>query len=155
MLFTDAVKSFFVNYFNFTGRSSRSQLWIMIGLNLLLNVGFAYVDSNVEDQPALTPIYLLGGVISLALFIPFVSLYVRRLHDTGYSGWWLLIIFIPFGAIVLLIWFCKSSVPENQWGSPVNGAWSHLPQEHKLEDYETGPTINPDDPYGIYGNKDK
>lgn len=155
MLFTDAVKSFFVNYFNFTGRSSRSQLWIMIGLNVLISLAFNALYANIDNESILLTVYGIAVIYSLVTFIPFVSLYIRRLHDMGYSGWWILIIILPFGIFILLILFCKSSDPENKWGSPVNGAWGHLPQAYKLEDYETGPTTNPDDPHGIYGNKGK
>jgi uncharacterized membrane protein YhaH (DUF805 family) len=56
---------------------------------------------------------------------------VRRLHDTGRSGWWFFIIFIPIvGAIVLLVFMCLDSVPGgNKWGpNPKTGADS-LPAE--------------------------
>jgi uncharacterized membrane protein YhaH (DUF805 family) len=39
--------------------------------------------------------------------IPDIAVYVRRLHDTDRSGWWLLLFFVPLiGAIVLIVWFC-------------------------------------------------
>jgi uncharacterized membrane protein YhaH (DUF805 family) len=44
--------------------------------------------------------------------VPYVAVAVRRLHDTDRSGWWLLLVFVPLGNIVLLIWFCLPST----WG---------------------------------------
>ena len=43
--------------------------------------------------------------LSLALIVPSVALAIRRLHDTNKSGWWLLIAFIPFGGIVLMVFY--------------------------------------------------
>ena len=53
---------------------------------------------------------LLGGLLTLALLIPSIAVGVRRLHDTGRSGWWLLIALIPLvGAIVLLVFTVQDS----------------------------------------------
>lgn len=59
----------------------------------------------------------LLGILVLGIIIPSLAVIVRRLHDTGKSGWWYLISFIPFGSIVLLIFFCLDSEPgTNKWG---------------------------------------
>jgi uncharacterized membrane protein YhaH (DUF805 family) len=54
----------------------------------------------------------------LAVFVPSVAVGVRRLHDIGKSGWWLLIAFVPFvGPVILLVFNCMDSQPgANQWG---------------------------------------
>lgn len=61
-------------------------------------------------------------IVSLALFLPSLGVAVRRLHDIGRSGWWILIGLIPLvGAILLLIWFCKDSQMEsNEYGEVPN-----------------------------------
>ena len=52
----------------------------------------------------------VNGVFLLATLLPSISVGTRRLHDIGMSGWWQLIIFVPFIGIVLLIfWWCKQS----------------------------------------------
>ena len=61
----------------------------------------------------------LAYLWSLAMFIPGLAVSVRRLHDIGRSGWWLLLSLIPLvGAIILIIWYCTDSQPgANQYGS--------------------------------------
>ncbi|HUF51616.1 MAG TPA: DUF805 domain-containing protein [Longimicrobiales bacterium] len=61
---------------------------------------------------------VLSGIYALAVLIPGIAVSVRRLHDTGRSGWWLLIGLIPLiGAIVLLVFMLSDSAAgDNQWG---------------------------------------
>lgn len=61
---------------------------------------------------------VLTGLYSLAVLLPTLAVSVRRLHDTGRSGWWLLIGLIPLiGGIILLVFSCMDSDPnENQYG---------------------------------------
>lgn len=61
---------------------------------------------------------LLGSLYTLTALIPGIAVSVRRLHDTGRSGWWLLIAFIPLiGAIVLLVFMALDSEPgHNEYG---------------------------------------
>ena len=57
-------------------------------------------------------------MLCLIFFIPGLAVSVRRLHDTGRSGWWLLLAFIPYiGSIALLIIFCIGSDEDNKYGS--------------------------------------
>ncbi|MBY0067683.1 DUF805 domain-containing protein [Empedobacter sp. ULE_I145] len=64
--------------------------------------------------------YTIGGIIVLFFFItliPRLALISRRLHDTGKSGWFYLLTFIPGGNLILLIFFIMDSQPgSNQWG---------------------------------------
>jgi uncharacterized membrane protein YhaH (DUF805 family) len=51
---------------------------------------------------------LFTGILTLGLLLPSLTVSVRRLHDTGRSGWWLLIGIIPLiGGIVLIVWFAQ------------------------------------------------
>lgn len=61
------------------------------------------------------PIY---GFFILATLIPGTAVFVRRLHDTGRSGWFFFVSFIPFiGAILILVWMFTDSKPgANKWG---------------------------------------
>ena len=55
-----------------------------------------------------------------ALLIPTLSVNVRRLHDTGKSGWMLLIILIPcIGFILWLVWMIEDGQPHANAYGPV------------------------------------
>lgn len=103
--FGEAVKLYFTNYANFSGRSRRSEYWYVMLFEFLVGLVLGLL-------PALTWIW------SIATFIPSLALSVRRLHDLGKSGWWLLIALIPLvGSIILLVWECTDSDPRpNQYG---------------------------------------
>ncbi|WP_370587863.1 DUF805 domain-containing protein [Psychrobacter sp. JCM 18901] len=59
-------------------------------------------------------------VVALGLALPSIAVGIRRLHDTGRSGWWFLISLIPLiGGIVFLVFCANDTKPEtNQWGPP-------------------------------------
>lgn len=63
------------------------------------------VDSTKVSVP-------LSAIIFLGTVAPSIALNVRRLHDINKSGWWLFIAFVPFGNIVLLVFYCLPSVNE-------------------------------------------
>ena len=88
--------------------SSTLSFSILIGLSLGVIAGLLNVPALVY----------LAYLWSLAVFIPSLAVSVRRLHDIGRSGWWLLLSLIPLvGAIILIIWYCTDSQPgANQYG---------------------------------------
>ncbi len=94
--FGEAVKLFFKNYVNFTGRASKSEFWW--GYLFYFLISLTYVG-------------ILVGMIGA------LSLCIRRLHDIGKSWVWYLMGLIPYaGAIILIIYYCKDSDGDNQWG---------------------------------------
>ena len=105
MGFSQAVKIVFSNYANFSGRARRSEYWYFVLFSLIIS---------------LIPIVnLIVGLISI---IPGIAVCVRRLHDIGKSGWWLLLCLIPIVNLILLVWYCTDSQPgENQWGANPKG----------------------------------
>lgn len=103
--FLDAIKLFFTNYVNFSGRSRRSEYWYATLFNIIVST---LLTSMLPD---------IAGLWSLAILIPGIALCVRRLHDIGKSGWWYLLVCIPLvGQIIMIVWFCQDSDPDNQWG---------------------------------------
>lgn len=61
-------------------------------------------------------------VYTLAVFVPTLAVIVRQLHDTGRSGWWYLIAFVPFGVIVLLVFmFEEGTRGPNRYGVDPKG----------------------------------
>jgi uncharacterized membrane protein YhaH (DUF805 family) len=113
MNFQQAVRSAFANYANFAGRACRSEFWYW---QLFLLVGG--VVAELFDYGTGFRISPFSTLFWLATVIPDIAVYVRRLHDTDRSGWWLLLFFLPLiGAIVLLVWFCtKGTNGYNRFG---------------------------------------
>lgn len=70
-------------------------------------------------------LYGLSLLVSLALFLPLLSAVVRRLHDTDRSGWWYLLGLVPFGGIVLVVFWALDGTPgSNRFGVSPEGAGS-------------------------------
>ena len=111
MKFGEAVSATFNQTFTIKGRSSRSQYWYFILACTLIEIpvfmsGFM-MDILVPTLPAKGLISLLLILLTfLALFIPSITLAIRRLHDTNHSGFWLL---IPYGIILLGIIVSKAA----------------------------------------------
>ena len=105
--------------FTCNGRSSRSEYWwcaLIIGIfDIFLGI---YLERQNSENLSLI-VWLIFGAYTLC---GGVCVSIRRLHDIGKSGYWLLLGLIPLiGAIVLLIMFCFPSKPEeNIWGHPPN-----------------------------------
>lgn len=114
-------------YFEFSGRSRRSEFWYFFLTHLLIgfSLGLLQTILGIGSQSAAL-LAGLSSLISLGLFIPGLAVSVRRLHDVGKSGWWLLIAFIPLvGAVVLIIWWATDSeAGPNRWGPNPKSALS-------------------------------
>jgi uncharacterized membrane protein YhaH (DUF805 family) len=129
MNFGSALKSFWTNYTNFKGRARRSEYWFVQLFLVIVNlaaavIDFALMDGDVERFVANGGGGIVGLILILATIIPAIAVLIRRLHDTGRSGWWALIGLIPLaGAIVLLVFTVEDSNPtENKYGpSPKSG----------------------------------
>jgi uncharacterized membrane protein YhaH (DUF805 family) len=108
----EAVRSVLGQYVGFTGRARRSEYWYWT-LAVVIGVVICIVLT------AIAKIFLVLYILFLlAVFLPGLSVLVRRLHDTGKSGWWVFIGLVPFvGGIVLLVFACLDSTPgTNQYG---------------------------------------
>lgn len=105
-------------YAVFSGRARRKEYWFFALFNIIFSFVLGFIDAVVGTFDPSIGIGLLGGVYSLAVLLPGIGVFVRRLHDTGRSGWWFFIAFVPIvGAIVLLIFmFLDSNPDENQYG---------------------------------------
>src|SRR5947207_3501502 len=99
MTFGQAISSGFQNYVNFSGRASRSAYWYWMLFGVLTSIVSKVLDLTLFPDLDASPIYSLVG---LALFLPGLSVAVRRLHDLDRTGWWLLITFTVIGFVVLL-----------------------------------------------------
>ena len=100
-------------YADFNGRARRKEYWMFVLFNFIASFILGAVDAAVGSSGA------LAGIYALAVFIPSLAVGVRRLHDTGKSGWMLLVAFIPvIGFIWLIVLLVMDSTPgENQYGA--------------------------------------
>ena len=123
MRFSEAVKSFWSNYSKFKGRSRRSEYWWIQLFLVLTNLAVAAIDLALMNGDIDRFIANGGGGIVgllwiLVTIVPALAVLVRRLHDTGKSGWWVLIGLVPFvGTIVLFVFsVLDSDVGDNKFG---------------------------------------
>jgi uncharacterized membrane protein YhaH (DUF805 family) len=124
MGFGTAVSAFWSNYRNFKGRARRSEYWFiqlfLVATNLAAAaIDFALMDGDVERFIANGGGGIVGLIWILATIVPALAVLIRRLHDTGRSGWWALIGLIPVvGAIVLLVFTVEDSTQgDNSFGA--------------------------------------
>lgn len=127
MTFSDSIKICFDKYATMKGRAPRSEYWWFVAFCWLVMVLsallFAFigmkVNSNGKEGMAIA---VIGGetVVSLCLFLPGLCVLVRRLHDTGHSGWWYFISFVPVVGGLWMLWLLLlGSDEENEYGLPV------------------------------------
>ncbi|PKL50569.1 MAG: DUF805 domain-containing protein [Candidatus Riflebacteria bacterium HGW-Riflebacteria-2] len=97
----------------FSGRSGRGEYWTFTLVNLVISL----VISAVAKQIGIVGI--LGLLFSLATLVPGLAVGIRRLHDTGKSGWYLLLALIPLlGWLALFIFMVQPSSGNNEYGAP-------------------------------------
>ena len=109
-------------YADFSTRASRKEFWsfALFYWFLCLAMFMISILVDVMFEHSFQMFRLMVGVsviIALLLMVPTYAVCVRRLHDTGRSGWWILLYFIPYiGAIALLIMLCRKSDEDNKYG---------------------------------------
>lgn len=100
-------------YAVFEGRASREEFWVYTLVNFIVSLILHMV------------LGVVGAIYSLAVLVPSLAVGARRLHDTGRSGWLLLVGLIPLVGIIILIvfWVQDSQAGSNQYGpNPKTGA---------------------------------
>jgi len=119
--FLDNIKN---RYASFNGRARRSEYWYFILYCFLISIIAKVIDAIIVNP-------LLGMraeevwdggflqvITALMFFIPTITIGIRRLHDIGKKGWWMLVCMVPvIGFIVLLYFYTKDSQSgENIYG---------------------------------------
>ncbi|HNU09403.1 MAG TPA: DUF805 domain-containing protein, partial [Pyrinomonadaceae bacterium] len=105
-------------YADFSGRARRREYWTFTIVNVVLIIVGVIVDNVVGTIVFDGPFGYLSLAIIIATIIPGLAVTVRRLHDSGKSGWYYLLSFIPYaGGILMLVMMLLDSEPnENQYG---------------------------------------
>ena len=132
--YLDVLKKYAV----FEGRARRKEYWMFILFNLLIAIGLSIIDgvSGLINTTGFSP---LETLYALAVFLPGLAVFVRRMHDINRSGWSILFAFIPIvGAIMLLVWLVREGVQgDNQYG--------HDPKARETGGYERDDRFQRDD----------
>ncbi len=111
-------------YADFNGRARRKEYWMFV----LFHIIFIFIAMALDNVLGLTfsslPYGFIYALYALVLLIPGIAVAIRRLHDTGRSGWWILIGLVPIiGGIWLLVLMVFDSNPgENAYGPNPKGA---------------------------------
>ncbi len=111
-------------YATFSGRAPRKEFWTFYLVNTLVFVGLSVaMGTGLSSGRGLMSVHVVtvgtpALAFGLAVFLPTVAVIVRRLHDIGRSGFWVLMGFVPvIGGIVVLILMLMDTQPEtNQYG---------------------------------------
>lgn len=115
----EAAKRYCNNATNFKGRARRSEYWMAYLFLILVNLAASFVVGLLGGLLGELGAAIGGlafGLWGLYCLIASLALCARRLHDTGKSGWWILLCLTGIGSIVLLVFFCLDSTEDNRWG---------------------------------------
>ncbi|MFD8205164.1 DUF805 domain-containing protein [Streptomyces sp. NPDC059695] len=101
--YVDVLKKYAV----FDGRARRKEFWMFVLFNAIILTVLTLVDEVIGFR-------LLSSLYGLAVLLPYVGVLIRRLHDTGRSGWWALLALIPVAGVIVLIVFCAGEGEQQQ-----------------------------------------
>lgn len=106
-------------YATFSGRACRQEFWLFVLFLFVVAVFFNIALALLGMDTAFSILMAIYLIFILGTLIPTFAVYVRRLHDTDHSAWWLLVGFIPLIGVVVLLYFfvSKGTAGDNQFGS--------------------------------------
>ena len=125
MTLSDSIKVCLDKYATMQGRAPRSEYWWFVFFNWLVFIVVAVIFGLIGlaingYEGAIITIGVGYPLVCLAMLIPNICVIVRRLHDTGHSGFWYFITLIPLiGGVWFLYLMIKDSDDENEYGLPV------------------------------------
>jgi uncharacterized membrane protein YhaH (DUF805 family) len=113
-------KVVFRNYANFEGRARRAEYWYFYLCAMLLFIPpylLFIVGAFQESMPLMIVSGVVLAIIGFSLLLPTLAVFVRRMHDTGKSGWYFMLNFIPFVSLVAFIFtLLESDKFTNKYG---------------------------------------
>ena len=113
-------------YADFSGRARRREYWFYILFYVIILIVLMVIDGFIGTQIAGAGLGILTCIYALAVLIPTLAVTVRRLHDTGRSGWWILIQLVPIVGVFILLYFLVSD------SNPGTNAYGPSPKEGEV-----------------------
>lgn len=96
-------------YTQFSGRARRKEFWMFSLVSLIIYFALSFIGSFIWGESPMAG--SLGGIYYLGVIIPSIAVSIRRMHDVGKSGWFIL---IPIYNLVL---YCRNGAQgENEYG---------------------------------------
>ena len=104
-------------YAVFRGRAQRKEYWMFFIYNMIIIFLLGFIE-GISDMSPDTDESILALIYGSLVLLPSLAVGVRRLHDIGKSGWWILLSLIPLiGTIILIIFFIKDGeIGTNRYG---------------------------------------
>ena len=104
------------SYGIFSGRSRRAEFWYFILVHVIFMIitialDFAFDLTSKGEEGELPG--LITSIYAILTLTPQLAVSIRRLHDTGRSGWWIVLAFTIIGAPILIWWYTKDSQAGN------------------------------------------
>ena len=163
--FLEAIKLYFKNYVNFTGRSTKSEYWWIVLFNFIVSFVLymiVFATGGFKISTSSTSLYVgtsnpVIALWTLANLLPGISVTVRRLHDTGRAWYYYLMALIPLvGGILLLIMLLGDSEGDNAWGPcaytlQTGGRPVYHTGQYNPNEFYNGAQQNTYDPNSFYG----
>jgi len=124
MTYSESVRTVLLKCLVFKGRASRSEFWWFVIFTFLLQMAFSLFVTLFATHDSTPPLWLFIalGVYNLVILLPFISSGVRRLHDSGRGGEWMLIILVPY---IGWLWFIVLAATPSQ---PGDNRFGPMPQ---------------------------
>ena len=124
-----AIETCFKKYATFDGQASRSEFWYFYLFGIICTALATLIDVFIFGI-SLDNFGYAYAITQLILFLPAISVGARRLHDTGRSGWWQLIILTGIGIILLIIWWAsEGGVQQKRYVKKTSSSKSELADE--------------------------
>lgn len=134
--FGGAISRGYVGWQDFKGRANRAEFWwwylyvvvlqlALVVVGLVVGLVVDGITGTVDDTATTVAGSVVSATVSVGLglglvsvILPTLALWFRRLHDRNLTAWWLLLFLVPFGSIVLLVFFLqRGSQGDNRYGS--------------------------------------
>ena len=107
-------------YAVFSGRARRAEFWYFFLFSAIISIFLTLIDEfmGLKFELRGENLGFLSTLYYIAVLIPYLAVIFRRLHDTGRSGWWILIFFIPIVGVIVAVVFLASKGTEgdNRFG---------------------------------------